>query len=821
MLDKPLKNDAPSPMAAPPHGLLEKALAQAGDGILIAEAGVPDGPGPSIVYVNEAFARMTGYRPEDVVGLSPRSFITAKTGREDLHRIAEAITRGERATAEVVNAQKDGSELHVRISIAPIRDDSGRLTHFVIVQRDVSEEVRAAEDLRIAKEGLEQVVFEHTADLRAANMHMLEEVKERRRTEEALRLARDELELHVNQRTEELHVANERLARELAERVAAEAARRDSEERYRLLFEKAGEAIFIVEADDAGAIIEANTTAAAMHGYTVEELRALTLMELDAPEVADGTPGNIRRIGHGEWIGGETVHMRKDGARFPVDFSAGPLDVDDKRFIITFMRDITERKRAEEELRLAKKAADAASRAKSAFLANMSHEIRTPMNAVLGYAQLLHRDPHLTRQQQQHLEVISRSGEHLLGLINDVLEMSRIEIGYQKLHRGNFDLRAMLDDLGQMFLLRAEAKRLSFEIHMASDLPAHLVADERKLRQVLINLLGNAVKFTERGSVDVRVRLRRAPAGDERLMVEVADSGPGIGAEKIGVLFQPFSQVHVGILAHGGTGLGLALSREFARLMGGDVTVESRVGEGSVFRLEVPVEIAVEPVMERRAHKGRVMSIASAGPRMRILLADDDDDNRGWVRQLLGQVGFDVREAVNGADALTAFNDWRPHLVLLDVHMPVVDGLAVMRAIRARPSGRRTAVVAITASAFDEERGAILEAGADDVLRKPCREADLLEEIRKQLGIEYRYDEEPALERASQVPSLLAQPYVHLESLPPSLVAEIREAAHVADYFRLMTLIEQIPTDHGTIAAALRELVERFGYDEIEAILGP
>ena len=365
------------------------------------------------------------------------------------------------------------------------------------MQHDDSDHARAADELRTAKEGLEQMVFERTADLRSANLRLDQ--------------ARTELEARVAARTEELRVVNERLARE-------QAALRASEARYRQLFANAGEAIYILQADgdEPGAILEANAAAAAIHGYSAEELLRLTQMDLDAPEVADGTPGNIRRMGHGESIEGESVHMRRDGTRFPIEFSAGPLDVGDKRLIIKFVRDITERKRAEEALRQAKRAADAASGAKSAFLANMSHEIRTPMNAILGYTQLLQRDPRLGRDHQIQLEVISRSGEHLLNLINDVLEMSRIEVGHRKLNRDDLDLGRLLDDLERMFRLRAETKRLTFTLERSPELPPHLVTDGGKLRQVFVNLVSNAVKFTERGGVTVRARPHRSDGGGAR-----------------------------------------------------------------------------------------------------------------------------------------------------------------------------------------------------------------------------------------------------------------------------------------------------------------
>jgi PAS domain S-box-containing protein len=611
------------------------------------------------------------------------------------------------------------------------------------------------------------------------------------------------------------------VARDVTDHVIAEEARRQSEARYRLLFERAGKAFLFLQADGeaVGRILEVNATAAEMHGYTVEEMLRLHITDLLTPSQVPSTLEGMSRALHEGWASGRSTHLRKDGTVFLAESSGQTLEIGGRRLLFVITRDITQQQREAEELRQAKDAAEAASRAKSAFLANMSHEIRTPMSAILGYTQLLQRDPWLQRRQQQHLDVIGRSGEHLLSLINDVLEMSKIEAGHRRLVRDSFDLWGMMDDIERMFRLRAIEKRLRFEVQRSTSVPRNLVSDEVKLRQVIVNLLGNAVKFTEQGGVTVHIFALRADEGEQRLIVEVKDTGPGISDDEVIELFQPFAQARVGIQARGGTGLGLALSREFARLMGGDITVQSRLGHGSIFRLEIPIELTSAKIPVRAPPRsGKVMAIAGRDRPVRVIVVDDNDDNRSWLRQLLSQIGFDVREATNGAEAVSLFEQWTPHVVLMDMNMPVLDGYAAMRAIRTLPKGRGATLIAVTASAFDEERTAIVAAGADGWVRKPCNESDLLEEIRAHLDIQYRYLD--ASQRSS--PSLHAPPPSPVDAqigLPTGLAERLQGAARIADFEHLTELIGTIPPEHARVADELQRLVDRYDYDKIELML--
>jgi PAS domain S-box-containing protein len=490
-----------------------------------------------------------------------------------------------------------------------------------------------------------------------------------------------------------------------------------------------------------------------------------------------------------------------------------------------YVRDVTDRKAMEAAVR-DKEAAEQASRAKSLFLANMSHEIRTPMNAILGYAQLLARDAALDGEQRRQVEIIGRSGEHLLRLIDDILEMSKIEAGQRQLRGTDLDLHALLGDLDRLLRLRAEAKGLALSVELSPGLPSTIVGDEGKLRQVLLNLAGNAIKFTDRGGV--LVRAWHAPAaGGVRLFVEIADTGPGMSAEEIEGLFRPFSQARTGERTPGGTGLGLAISRGLARLMDGDVTVKSAVGRGSVFRVEIPFALGALPSRPPVEQAGRVVGLLTAEA-PRVLVVDDEENNRDWVRRLLQQIGFDVREARNGAEAVAEVEVRLPDIVLLDMSMPVLDGYGAARHIRRSAAGRgaKIAIVALTASAFEEDRNPILEAGVDAVLRKPCPADQLLAEIRRHLGVAYRYAEPPAPVAGAIVGGAASAPAPpeHVAGRSGSepepawggLLAELGHAARAADYDRIVHLTEDFPVAYLPFADTLRYLLERYEYEAIE-----
>lgn len=476
------------------------------------------------------------------------------------------------------------------------------------------------------------------------------------------------------------------------------------------------------------------------------------------------------------------------------------------------------RHQAEEALRVAKEAAEAANNAKSAFLANMSHELRTPLNAILGFAQLMERDTALTARQKASLATINRSGEHLLTLINDVLEMSKIEAGKTVLNSIPFDLHRLLQTLQGMFQVRAEAKQLSLKFDLAADLPQYIFTDEGKVRQVLINLLSNAVKFTETGEVTLRALTKYRNQEEITLYFEVQDTGRGIAPEEIDNLFQPFVQTSSGTQAREGTGLGLTISRQFIRLMGGDIQVNSILGAGSTFSFEIQVTLAksseVSPLLTNR----RVLKIAPNQITYRILVVDDRSENRDIIAQLLGSIGLEVRTANNGLEAIATWENWQPHLIWMDMRMPIMDGYEATRQIR-RKANHNSAfpkIIALTASAFEEQRTTILTAGCDDLVSKPFREQVIFDKLTEHIGVRFIYAEESDNQNPEEtVGSGKNLKPSDLSVMPTEWIAEMHQASLEVDGEKITQLITQIPPSYQFLAEGLADLVYRFCFDEI------
>ncbi len=468
-------------------------------------------------------------------------------------------------------------------------------------------------------------------------------------------------------------------------------------------------------------------------------------------------------------------------------------------------------------LSVSKEQAEAANRAKSIFLANMSHEIRTPLNAVLGFSQIVMRDPALSPEHRHNLQIVNRSGEQLLALINDVIDVAKLEAGRVALEKSVFDLPDLLEQLLEQFRPRAHAASLQLMHESLGDMPHYITADAEKLRHILTNLLDNALKFTQEGGVSLRSRVC-CREGQDWLEIEVQDSGQGISPEDCERIFSAFEQAEAGRIHQGGTGLGLTISRDYARLMGGELGVTSSLGHGSCFHLTVPViPVSGEPDLQQQEHLHRIKRLKPGQPPCRILVVDDRDTNREILVKMLAPLGCVMLEAVNGRAGLEAFIAHKPHLVLMDVVMPVMDGREATRRIRALPEGKKVPIVAVSASVFEDQLQEVLEAGASEFLRKPLREDELYAKLVRLLPFEFEYDDgDNETDTAEANPAELDQ---ELAQLPQELCSQLITAARGLDKAGLQGLMAPFAASAPGIVEQLKTLADSYRFDLIEEIL--
>ncbi|HEX7597865.1 MAG TPA: ATP-binding protein, partial [Polyangia bacterium] len=454
--------------------------------------------------------------------------------------------------------------------------------------------------------------------------------------------------------------------------------------------------------------------------------------------------------------------------------------------------------------------------AKSLFLANMSHEIRTPMNAILGFSQLLLRDQALGPTQHQHLDTIVRSGQHLLAVINDILDMSKLEVGRVELSVAAFDLRDLISDLAAIFRLRTKAKGLLFRVELSHDLPYVVLGDGHKLRQIFSNLLSNAIKFTERGQVIWRLHGKRASDNAWRMQVDVEDTGPGIPAADLGRIFDPFVQTSTGAHTAGGTGLGLAISREFARLMGGDISVDSELHKGSCFHVVIRLEEGDPSLSSSRGLVRHVVGIRPGQGVFRILIAGASSDDSRSLAQLLNAVGFEARQVDRMDDALEVFDQWSAQAVFVEVGTRPQRGLEIIERIKQLSRGRRTPVLAVIGHHDEAMRGKALATGADDVLQRPAPDSEVFEKLWASLGVEYVYVRQDASGRPAESTSLTQRSLRAVLCVAPAdLTNGLREATIAGDFDRMLMLIERIAIHDPRAGASLRALADGFEYQQL------
>jgi PAS domain S-box-containing protein len=660
------------------------------------------------------------------------------------------------------------------------------------------------------------------------------------------------LERKAIERALELTATNQKLQDQIGERNILTEKLRASEQKIRAIFEAMTDIVLIVDEDGNIDIAPTNTRYFEIADKNPLECTVERFLRHDNIQT---WLERVRQVVREQ----ETLNLDYS---LPVGdrelwFSASisPLP---ERSAIWVARDITQRKQAEAALQEAKEAAEHANTAKSAFLANMSHELRTPLNAILGFAQLLVNDKTIPSDRREQLQIVKRSGEHLLTLINDILEMSKIEAGRVTLDETDFDLYVLLDSLEAMLQFKATSKDLRLFFEIAEDVPQYVRTDQRKLRQVLINLLGNALKFTESGFVRLSVNNQQLttthpqprptlnprptpqpppkrgrargekpitnnqqPITNNQLYFEIQDTGAGIAIEELELLFEPFVQTETGRQSQEGTGLGLPLSRQFVQLMGGKIGVHSTLGEGSTFFFNIDIGILDAASIQNDRPNRRIIGLADRETVYRILIADDRRESRQLLGNILSPLGFDLREAVNGVDAIAQWQAWKPHLIFMDMRMPVMNGYEATQQIKSHLEGQATAIIALTASVFDRDRAVTLAAGCDDFICKPFQTEDLLEKMATHLGVRYLYEKIPTLSqpKLTQKPSNFSLTSDKLGSLSPKWLHQLYHAAEVADDEQILHLIAELPDSHNAIGKSLAELAKQFRCDRIIELL--
>jgi PAS domain S-box-containing protein len=632
---------------------------------------------------------------------------------------------------------------------------------------------------------------------------------------------------------------------DVTERKEAEEELKKSEERFRMLIETMNEGFGI--RNENGVWTYVNDQLCGMLGHLPGDIVGRPITEFLDEANRSVLEGVMQKQKKGDYSPYELTWTRTDGRKVTTIVSPKPVFNREGKLkeVFAVITNISERKRAEEELRTyqerleemvkertvelatARDEAEGANRAKSTFLANMSHELRTPLNSILGIAQLMERDAGFPSEHRDTLKILSRSGAYLLELINDVLEMSKIEAGKTTLDATSFDPRSFLGDLEEMTRLRADQKGLKLFFKYESPLPEYIETDVRKLRQILINLLSNAIKYTEKGRVTLRVGCkggRETPpeakaASLAHLKFEIEDTGIGIAPEDRQRIFEPFVQVNPGRAAREGTGLGLTLSRMFVEQLGGEITLRSQVGRGSTFMFDIPVKLAEGITIHTEKAVRQVLGLMPGQPFYRLLVVDDSVENRFTLRRLLEQCGFIVLEASGGQEAVELFESGQPHLIWMDLRMPGMDGYEAAQRIREAERGGgkevHTPIIALTAGIMENKASSPLAGVFDDWVYKPFREAEIFGMLEKHLGVQFIYQPLEASAAAEKGREKGVTP-AELAVLPVEWLREFLQVLRRGRSAQLNDLINRISPEHADLAGTLAELVHVYRFDHLK-----
>jgi PAS domain S-box-containing protein len=738
-----------------------------------------------------------------------------RTRREIIgHSVSELI--GEDLSGPLIKEKLDrclaGEEIHYHVwfnfagsgrrymemAYYPFRDIDESVSGIIVSGHDITERKRKEDELHRHREHLEKLVEERTGELAQS----LDEMMRQR--------------ISIQNMALDLEDTNKRLVGEIKERKQAEKELKMSENRLRSTLTSMDDYVFVFDTESR--FIDFFSTSKELlnppeefMGQRLSEVMPSYIDKLFAKAFDKNKAGRVADFEY---------QLETGGGLFSYSVKLSPMFVDDEfSGSVAVVRDITESKRASDNLQKAKNAAEAANRAKSAFLSNMSHELRTPLNAILGFAKVMDRCQEIPPGEKEHLAIICRSGEHLLNLINDVLDMAKIDSGRTVLSEKDFDLYRLLDDVENMFRLKTEEKELELVFEHDAGVPRYVRTDAGKLRQALMNLLGNAIKFTKKGGISVKTEYEEEEK--HNLRFSVTDTGEGIAPDELDCLFDAFAQTETGRKSGEGTGLGLPISRKFVQMMGGDITVESEVGKGSVFRFRIQVKAVQGALIETAQPMRRVIALEPDQPCYRILIADDRESNRLLLFNILAPTGFDLRKAENGKEAMEIWEKWEPHLILMDMQMPVMDGYEATKKIKDTPNGRAAVIIAVTASAFEESRAAALSAGCDDFVHKPFKASQIFDVMAKHLGVRFIY-ENPTQAEMTEAPDQERDNALTtdaLAALPADWVAALEQAILNIDLDMTADLIEQIRARDTLLADTLQGYVDDFEYERILTLI--
>jgi PAS domain S-box-containing protein len=644
--------------------------------------------------------------------------------------------------------------------------------------------------------------------------------------------ARDGLETQVAERTQALVENNRQLQQEILQRQHVENALRESEEYYRTLIKESLIGLVLTQMD--GTIVEVNPAFSDILGYSPTETLTLNLWQMATPQYLEKIQQYIEQLKNtGRYGPYEIEYIHKRGHIVPVRLSGLIIVHRNNQLVWTNVTDITEHKQAEQALIQAKDAAEKANRAKSAFLANMSHELRTPLNGILGYAQILEGDDNLTDEQQEGIEIIKKSGEYLLALINDILDISKMETERLQLFTTDFSFNRFIKDIVSLFQIRAKQQGIAFIYEALSPLPKGIQADEKRLRQVLINLLSNAVKFTKKGGITFQITVLEkiethllpmiTPFPHCRLRFQVEDTGIGIERADLEKIFLPFQQAGDPNFRPEGTGLGLSITKNLVEMMGGKLHVKSTLGEGSRFwfDLELP---DVSELLRRDPEQSAVIT-GFEGPPRTLLVIDDSKENRLVMKNFLQPLGFNLIEASNGIEGVKKANSIQPDLIVMDLVMPYMDGFEATRQLKKIPTLANIPIIAASASVLEQDFQNSLDAGCDAFISKPFRAEEFLELLQQLIDIKWIYGNHSVknLENPDEqiTTSQLDVPLTPMK-LPGDIADQLLDFSLSGDLVGILEKVQQLEAageEYRPLVKKIRHLARDYQIDRIGELI--